>query len=105
MTKLEITHITQADGNVFEDLGFSKEESKQLKENANNLIIAKRKLMENIAQWVKENDYTQAQVAEFLGVSRPRVSDVVNYKTEKFTVDSLINMVNKTGHNVSVAIL
>ncbi len=105
MSKLDITHITESNGNVFADLGFPQEEAIQLKESADSLIIAKRRLMESIALWIKENDYKQSQVAELLGVSRPRISDVVNYKTEKFTVDTLINMVNKTGHNVSFTIL
>jgi toxin-antitoxin system, antitoxin component, xre family len=32
-----------------------------------------------------------------LGVSRPRVSDAVNGKTEKFTLDALFAMIVKTG--------
>ncbi len=105
MNKLEITHVTQSDGNVFEDLGFPKDEAVKLKENANNVINAKRQLMENLTHWIAENNYKQSQAAELLGVSRPRVSDVVNYKTERFTVDSLISMINKTGHSVSISVL
>lgn len=103
-TSLEITHVTPSDGNVFADLGFSADEAEKLKADANSLITAKRQLMSTLATWISENGYKQSQAAELLGVTRPRVSDVVNHKTEKFTVDSLINMVNKTGYSVHISI-
>ncbi len=104
MKKLDITHITEVGGNVFEDLGFPADEAKKLKADADSIIEAKHKLMDTIALWIDENGYKQSQVAELLGVSRPRVSDVVNHKTEKFTIDSLISMTNKTGRSVRISI-
>jgi len=47
--------------------------------------------------WIAENGLKQAEAAEILGVSRPRVSDAVNGKTEKFTLDALFAMIVKTG--------
>jgi predicted XRE-type DNA-binding protein len=39
-----------------------------------------------------------------LGVTRPRVSDVIHKKTVKFTIDALVDMLARTGKRVSVSI-
>jgi predicted XRE-type DNA-binding protein len=36
-------------------------------------------------------------------VSRPRLSDVVNQKTAKFTIDTLVEMLNRVGKPVRLA--
>jgi predicted XRE-type DNA-binding protein len=46
----------------------------------------------------------QAQAAEILGFTRLRVSDVVNQKTPKFTVDSLVDMVLRTDKHVQLSV-
>ena len=42
-----------------------------------------------LAGWIELHHLKQAEVADMLMVSRPRVSDVVNKKTAKFTIDTL----------------
>jgi predicted XRE-type DNA-binding protein len=37
-------------------------------------------------------------------VSRPRVSDVVNKKTTKFTIDTLVEMMSRIGKPVTLAV-
>ena len=46
----------------------------------------------------------QADAAEILMVSRPRVSDVANMKVSKFTIDTLVNMLSRAGKPVRLAI-
>jgi predicted XRE-type DNA-binding protein len=46
----------------------------------------------------------QADAAQILKVSRPRVSDVVNKKTAKFTIDTLVEMLSRVGKPVRLAI-
>lgn len=46
----------------------------------------------------------QADAAEILMVSRPRVSDVVNKKTGKFTIDTLVELPSRVGKPVKLAI-
>jgi predicted XRE-type DNA-binding protein len=46
----------------------------------------------------------QAEAAEILMVSRPRVSDVVNMKVSKFTIDTLVNMFSRVGKPVRLPI-
>jgi predicted XRE-type DNA-binding protein len=60
--------------------------------------------MIEIAGWIEAQNLKQSQAAEILGITRPRVSDVVNQKTPKFTVDSLLDMVLRTGQHVQMSV-
>jgi predicted XRE-type DNA-binding protein len=64
----------------------------------------KHTLMTEIVNWINAHNLKQAQAAEILGITRPRVSDVVNQKTPKFTVDSLVDMVLRTGKHVQLSV-
>jgi predicted XRE-type DNA-binding protein len=91
MAKLKMTRST---GNVFEDLGFDKE-------TAENLRI-RSALMIEIEQFIRRRRLTQAQAAKLLGVSQPRVSDLVRGKIGLFTIDMLVNMLSRAGRKVVV---
>ena len=101
-----IEHVTPAGGNVFADLGFSPEEAKELKAESDRRIKAdlKIQLMCEIANTIKERDLKQAEAAKVLEVTRPRVSDVVTGKASKFTIDTLIEMLQRLGKSVSLRI-
>ena len=47
---------------------------------------------------------SKAEAAEILMVSRPRVPDVVNKKTAKFTIDTLVEMLSRAGKPVELTI-
>jgi predicted XRE-type DNA-binding protein len=53
---------------------------------------------------MKDASVTQAVAAEVLQVTRPRVSDVVNHKVEKFTIDALVSMLGRIGKQVRLAV-
>ena len=53
---------------------------------------------------MKQASVTQAVAAEVLHVTRPRVSDVVNHKVEKFTIDALVSMLGRIGKQVRLAV-
>jgi predicted XRE-type DNA-binding protein len=53
---------------------------------------------------MKEASVTQAAAAEVLHITRPRVSDVVNHKVEKFTIDALVSMLARIGRHVRLAV-
>ncbi|MBQ9600627.1 MAG: XRE family transcriptional regulator [Neisseriaceae bacterium] len=94
------THITPINGNVFVDLGFEPEVAKQLKAHSDMIIQAKLTLAKSVSDWIDENQLKQEQAAEILNISRPRVSDVVNCKVSKFSIDALIAMLAKTGKHI-----
>ena len=99
---------TKVGGNVFLDLGFSPKEAKRLLAQTDaqidESIRLKQQLMDEIAEWMKETSVTQAAAAEVLRVTRPRVSDVVNHKVEKFTIDALVSMLGRIGKHVRLAV-
>jgi predicted XRE-type DNA-binding protein len=101
-------HRTKTGGNVFLDLGFAPKEAKRLLVHADaqidESIRLKQQLMDEIAEWMKEASVTQATAAEVLRVTRPRVSDVVNHKVEKFTIDALVSMLTRIGKHVHLAV-
>jgi predicted XRE-type DNA-binding protein len=88
-------HITPVGGNVFADLGFSPAEAKALQAQM---------LMDSLANWIAQEKLTQAKAAIVLGVTRPRVSDVIRHKNSNFTVDALIDMVVRTGQSVQIRV-
>ena len=103
----EVRHITKAGSNIFLELGFSPEEAKRLlaesKQQINDTQLLKEQLMAELASWMEENHLKQTEAAEILMVSRPRVSDVVNKKTSKFTIDALVGMLSRVGKPVTLS--
>lgn len=101
-------HMTPVGGNVFADLGFAPEEAAALKAESQRIIseklAIKDSLMTELAGWIATNNLKQAEAAEILGVTRPRVSDVVNKKAIKFTIDALVVMLARTGKHVRLSV-
>lgn len=88
--------ITVSTGNVFDDLGFPKEE-------AENLRI-RSILMGSIRSIIEREGMTQAQAAKLFGVTQPRISDLVRGKIELFSIDGLVNMLASAGRHVAVTV-
>ena len=91
-----ITHITSEKGNVFEDLGFTPQEASKLK--------IKAQLMCQLSEWIKEKQLKQEEASHLLHVTRPRVSDIMRGKAGKFTIDALVDMLERTGKHVTVQV-
>jgi predicted XRE-type DNA-binding protein len=60
--------------------------------------------MEGLSVWIAKHHRKQAEAAEISMVSRPRVSDVVNKETARFTIDTLVEMLSRVGKPVKPAI-
>lgn len=101
-------HITPVGGNVFADLGFEPAEAAALKAQSRRIISEKMaikdSLMTELAGWIEVKNLKQAEAAVILGVSRPRVSDVINKKAVKFTIDALVDMLARTGKHVQMSV-
>ena len=104
----EIRHVTKAGANLFLELGFSATEAKKLhaasRKQINDTRLLKQQLMAELSNWITEHQLRQADAAQILMVSRPRVSDVVNQKTAKFTIDTLVEMLSRVGKPVRLAV-
>ncbi|WP_251923422.1 helix-turn-helix domain-containing protein [Salinibacter ruber] len=86
--------ITESTGNVFSDLGFEAEEAANLKVRA--------RLMVRLRRFIKQRGMTQQEAADFFGVNQPRISDLVNKKIDKFSIDTLVNMLTQAGVGVKI---
>lgn len=104
----EIRHVTKPGANLFLELGFAPDEAARLqaasRQQINDTQRLKEQLMSELAEWIAQHHLKQADAAEILMVSRPRVSDVVNKKTAKFTIDALVEMLSRIGKPVHLAI-
>ncbi|HZQ30366.1 MAG TPA: helix-turn-helix transcriptional regulator [Mycobacterium sp.] len=74
---------------VFHDLADTPEETANL--------TARGRLMIAIEQRIKEEGWTQTDAAAHLHVTQPRVSDLLNGKIGKFSLDALVNMLGPVG--------
>lgn len=78
--------------NVFEDLGFPPQEAKQLRVRAD--------LMAEISRLIEGRKLTQTEAAALFRVSQPRISDLVRGKIERFSIDTLVEMLGHAGIEV-----
>lgn len=70
-------------------------------EEAQNMKI-RSSLMRSIEARIKDEGWSQKEAAERFRVTQPRVSDLMRGKIEKFTIDTLVNMVVAVGLRVQV---
>ena len=91
-----VEHVTPADGNVFRDIGFPPAEAENLKVRSD--------LMSALQDVIAERGLTQVQAAKLFGVAQPRVSDLCRDKIDRFTIDTLINMLAHAGMRVRLKV-
>ena len=88
--------MTRSSGNVFRDLGFAPEE-------AQNLLL-RSVLMTRIERYVKASGLKEKDAAAHLGVTQPRLNDLLKGKIDKFSLDALVNMLGHAGMRVEVSV-
>jgi len=84
--------IIRGSGSVFTELACPPDEAANLQLRS-DLIIQLRKRLATLGE-------TQTEWAGIFGVSRPRVSDLLRGKIGRFSVDTLIASLRKTGKEV-----
>ena len=89
--------MIQSSGNVFADLGSDAQEAENLKIRAD--------LMISLTTFIEEKELTQKEAANLFDVSQPRISDLVRGKIQKFTIDTLVNMLATAGLRVRVNVV
>ena len=68
------------------------------------VIQLRVQLMNHVKKVVQEEGWTQAEAAEYLGVAQSRVSDLLNSKSDKFSLDMLISLASRVGCKIGLAI-
>ncbi len=107
MSELGCAHFTPAGGNVFDDLGFAPDEALRLK-SASDMMIRQKlaiqsKFADVIASWISERGLSQSEAAAILRVARRRVSDVINKRGVKFSIDELVDLLTRAGKQVELS--
>ena len=81
---------------VFDAIADSPEEALNMKLRAS--------LIREIRAKVTGAGWTQIAAAQKLGVTQPRVSDLLNGKLSKFSLDSLVMMLARLGSHVELRV-
>ena len=63
------------------------------------------KLMMALEQHIRAKGWTQAEAARRLGVTQPRVSDLLRGKINLFALDTLVNMVVAAGLHIEMRVM
>lgn len=85
---------TRSSGNVFADLELPDAEERLLK----------AQLAAQIRRFIEEKGWTQSKAAEVIGLDQPKVSNLLRGRLAGFSVDRLLNILNRLGHNIEVRI-
>lgn len=67
-----------------------------------NSMLIKSNLLMILVSHIRDNGWTQSKAAEVLGVSQPRISNLMNGMTNKFSIDMLMEMLFKMGFSVEM---
>ncbi len=94
--RIDDLDIIPSSGNIFLDLGFPEDEAETL--------MTRSKFMIEIEKIIESNGWTQAEAARQLGVSQPRVSDLIHGRVDKFSIDMLMRWLVKLGRKVTYQI-
>jgi predicted XRE-type DNA-binding protein len=81
--------LTGSRGDVFRDLGFSPADGEYLK--------VRSELMVKLQKTITAHGLKQADAAKLLGVTQPRVSDLMRGRIDLFSIDTLIDMLARLG--------
>ena len=81
---------------VFDALAHSPEEALNMQLRAG--------LVREIRARVSAEGWTQLESARRLGVTQPRISDLLNGKLSKFSLDTLVNMLARLGGKVDLRV-
>ena len=84
--------MTVGGDNVFRDIGFPNGE-------AENLLL-RSELMSQVREVAR--GYTQQEAAKILGITQPRLNQLLKGKISLFSLDALVNMLAKAGLRVSM---
>ncbi len=96
MAKKNAVRVTPSTGNIFRDLGFSKEESEHLLVRADLLI--------QVQKAIASRGLKQAEAAKALRVTQPRISDLLRGRIDLFSTDALIDMLARLGVGVRLVV-
>jgi len=94
MAKSSREQVIPSSGNVFADMGLPDAEE----------LGTKARLGAAIIRIVQRRGLTQAEVASSLGINQPKVSALLHFKLEGFSVERLLQFLVSLGHDVEIIV-
>ncbi len=91
---LKASHVSK--GNVLDDLGFSKD--------VGAVVKMKSDLLNKIISIVQKRKYTSRQLEKVLDQPQPRVSELLNGKMSKLSIERLLEYLECLGGQVSISV-
>ena len=85
---------TPSSGNVFKDLGLPDPDER----------LAKAKLAYKIDRLIADRGMTQKEAADFLGLSRYKMTELRNGRLKGFTIDHLFSLLGKLNHQIEIRV-
>lgn len=86
--------LEKSTGNVFEDLGLSVSGER----------LAKADLAAKIAQIISKRHLSQAQAAELLGITQPKVSAILNGRLRGFSLEKLLHLMMALDRDIEIIV-
>jgi predicted XRE-type DNA-binding protein len=86
--------IVRGTSNVFADLGYADAEERQ----------TKLRLAYALNQIIEHRHLTQAEAAALLGVNQPKISALLRYKLDGFSVERLMTFLTALDRDVQIVI-
>ena len=87
---------TKGSENVFVDCGFPPAEAENLRIRA--------KMMMALTGYIQERKITQSRAARIMGVSQPRIPDLMRGKIHLFSIDNLVVLLAAAGLRVDLKV-
>lgn len=91
-----MSDVVKGSSNIFEDLGFERQEAANLKIRADLMLDLKR--------FIRSQKWSQAEAAMFFGETQPRISNLINGDIDRFAIDKLVQMLSQAGMDVRVLV-
>lgn len=88
------TPVEEGSGNVYADLGYPDSEA----------MLVKARLTAKIAEIIRRRSLTQAQAAEILGLTQPKVSALLKGQFRGVSEHRLLECLTRLGRDVHIVI-
>jgi predicted XRE-type DNA-binding protein len=86
--------VTPSSGNIFADLGLRNAAEKHTRVR---LAVA-------IQQIIQARRLSQTEAARLLNINQPKISALVNYQLDGFSIERLMHFLNALGRDVEIVI-
>jgi len=86
--------VTRGSGNVFADLGLPNPEQR----------LVKAGLVLQVHNVIEARGLTQMEVASITGVAQPKISELMRGRSQGFSTDRLLRILNTLGQDVEIIV-